>query len=165
MATLAEMRKLGIDPSRRNARAIPLSDSERKLLEPYLDNIHYSQRFVCARAPTTVFVFLSLFLSFYCLSMPNALADSLSLPTLRYRYSDDEYEYRHVLLPKQMLKLIPDQYLDESKKTMKLLWEDEWRSMGITQVRHRPPAYVIVCSHLCMRSLLTLLSLFPHYRV
>lgn len=48
-----------------------------------------------------------------------------------------------------MLKLIPDQYLDESKKTMKLLWEDEWRSMGITQVR--PPTqedenakYVIV---------------------
>ncbi|CAK7207616.1 endoplasmic oxidoreductin-1 [Sporothrix eucalyptigena] len=92
MSTLAEMRTLGIDPSRRNTRAIPLSDSERKVLEPYLDNIHYSQR-----------------------------------------YSDNEYEYRHVLLPKQMLKLIPDQYLDESKKTMKLLWEDEWRSMGITQ--------------------------------
>ncbi len=36
-----------------------------------------------------------------------------------------------------MLKLIPEQYLDESKKTLKLLWEDEWRSMGITQVRAR----------------------------
>ncbi|KAL1888604.1 endoplasmic oxidoreductin-1 [Sporothrix stenoceras] len=92
MSSLQEMRTLGIDPSRRNTRAIPLSDSERKVLEPYLDNIHYSQR-----------------------------------------YSDNQYEYRHVLLPKQMLKLIPDQYLDESKKTMKLLWEDEWRSMGITQ--------------------------------
>lgn len=54
--------------------------------------------------------------------------------TRSHRYSDDEYEYRHVLLPKQMLKLIPDQYLDQSKKTLKLLWEDEWRSMGITQV-------------------------------
>lgn len=57
----------------------------------------------------------------------------LTIP--RCRYSDNQYEYRHVLLPKQMLKLIPDQFLDESKKTMKLLWEDEWRSMGITQVR------------------------------
>jgi hypothetical protein len=38
-----------------------------------------------------------------------------------------------------MLKLIPDQYLDESKKTMKLLWEDEWRSMGITQVSDPGP--------------------------
>ncbi|CAK7218029.1 endoplasmic oxidoreductin-1 [Sporothrix curviconia] len=92
MSTVAEMEKLGINPKRRNARPIPLSDSERKLLEPYLDNIHYSQR-----------------------------------------YSDDEYEYRHVLLPKQMLKLISDQYLDHEKKTLKLLWEDEWRSMGITQ--------------------------------
>ncbi|EFX03595.1 oxidoreductin [Grosmannia clavigera kw1407] len=92
MSTLQEMRQLGIDPSRRNARARPLADDERKALEPFLDNIHYSQR-----------------------------------------YSDDEYEYRHVLLPKQMLKLIPDQYLDQSKKTLKLLWEDEWRSMGITQ--------------------------------
>lgn len=44
MSTLQEMRTLGIDPSRRNARPIPLSDAERKLLEPYLDNIHYSQR-------------------------------------------------------------------------------------------------------------------------
>ncbi|KIH89297.1 cyclin-dependent kinase regulatory subunit CKS1 [Sporothrix brasiliensis 5110] len=112
MSSLQEMRTLGIDPSRRNTRAIPLSDAERKVLEPYLDNIHYSQR-----------------------------------------YSDDQYEYRHVLLPKQMLKLIPDQYLDESKKTMKLLWEDEWRSMGITQVRpsnqveeaeERSAGYVIV---------------------
>ncbi|CAK7268711.1 endoplasmic oxidoreductin-1 [Sporothrix epigloea] len=92
MSTLAEMRALGIDPARRNTRAIVLPDSKRKLLEPYLENIFYSQR-----------------------------------------YSDAQFEYRHVLLPKQMLKLIPDQYLDESKKTMKLLWEDEWRSMGINQ--------------------------------
>lgn len=92
MSTLAEMRQMGIDPTRRNPRALPLAESDRKALEPYLDNIHYSSR-----------------------------------------YSDSQYEYRHVLLPKQMLKLIPDQYLDESKKTLKLLWEDEWRSMGITQ--------------------------------
>ncbi|KAJ8124849.1 hypothetical protein O1611_g8791 [Lasiodiplodia mahajangana] len=51
------------------------------------------------------------------------------------RYSDDHYEYRHVQLPKAMLKAIPKEYHDTTKGTLKLLWEDEWRSMGITQVR------------------------------
>ena len=51
------------------------------------------------------------------------------------RYSDDEYEYRHVQLPKAMLKIIPKDYHDTAKGTLKLLWEDEWRGLGITQVR------------------------------
>ena len=50
------------------------------------------------------------------------------------RYSDDEYEYRHVQLPKDMLKKIPADYFDSAKGTLKLLWEQEWRSLGITQV-------------------------------
>lgn len=37
-----------------------------------------------------------------------------------------------------MLKAIPKEYFDSAKGTLKLLWEDEWRSMGITQVRTRP---------------------------
>jgi cyclin-dependent kinase regulatory subunit CKS1 len=42
-----------------------------------------------------------------------------------------------VQLPKQMLKVIPKDYFD-SRGTLKLLWEDEWRALGITQVRtHR----------------------------
>ncbi|KAK5940650.1 Cyclin-dependent kinases regulatory subunit (Cell division control protein cks1) [Knufia obscura] len=49
------------------------------------------------------------------------------------RYSDTEYEYRHVQLPKAMLKAIPRDYFDPSKGTLKLLWEEEWRSLGITQ--------------------------------
>ncbi|KAI7781109.1 cyclin-dependent kinase regulatory subunit [Diaporthe eres] len=49
------------------------------------------------------------------------------------RYSDSEFEYRHVQLPKAMLRAIPKEYHDSSKGTLKLLWEDEWRSMGITQ--------------------------------
>ncbi|QKX53985.1 uncharacterized protein TRUGW13939_01065 [Talaromyces rugulosus] len=49
------------------------------------------------------------------------------------RYSDSEYEYRHVQLPKNMLKSIPPDYFDTSKGTLKLLWEEEWRSLGITQ--------------------------------
>lgn len=51
------------------------------------------------------------------------------------RYSDDKYEYRHVQLPKNMLKKIPTDYFDSSKGTLKLLWEEEWRALGITQVR------------------------------
>lgn len=49
------------------------------------------------------------------------------------RYSDDEYEYRHVQLPKQMLKAIPKEYFDGARGTLKLLWEEEWRGLGITQ--------------------------------
>jgi hypothetical protein len=50
------------------------------------------------------------------------------------RYSDDVNEYRHVQLPKQMLKVIPKDYFD-ARGTLKLLWEEEWRALGITQVR------------------------------
>ncbi|KAI4179615.1 MAG: hypothetical protein LQ348_005366 [Seirophora lacunosa] len=49
------------------------------------------------------------------------------------RYSDNEYEYRHVQLPKDMIKRIPKDYFDPSKGTLKLLWEEEWRGLGITQ--------------------------------
>ncbi|KAL4734635.1 regulatory subunit of cyclin-dependent kinase [Aspergillus similis] len=49
------------------------------------------------------------------------------------RYSDDQFEYRHVQLPKNMLKKIPADYFDSSKGTLKLLWEEEWRALGITQ--------------------------------
>ncbi|KAG9624940.1 hypothetical protein KCU64_g19537, partial [Aureobasidium melanogenum] len=49
------------------------------------------------------------------------------------RYSDDHFEYRHVQLPKQMLRAIPKEYFDGSRGTLKLLWEDEWRALGITQ--------------------------------
>ncbi|CAF9904677.1 MAG: transcription factor [Gomphillus americanus] len=50
------------------------------------------------------------------------------------RYSDDEYEYRHVQLPKAMLKVIPKDYFDtQNNGILKLLWEEEWRGLGITQ--------------------------------
>lgn len=49
------------------------------------------------------------------------------------RYSDNYYEYRHVQLPKAMLKAIPRDYFDPSNGTLKLLWEEEWRGLGITQ--------------------------------
>lgn len=37
-------------------------------------------------------------------------------------------------LPKEMIKKIPKDYIDSGKGTLKLLWEEEWRSLGITQV-------------------------------
>jgi hypothetical protein len=67
--------------------------------------------------------------------MPTTLETPMT--DLRARYSDDEYEYRHVQLPKQMLKVIPKDYFD-SRGTLKLLWEEEWRALGITQVRNCP---------------------------
>lgn len=33
-----------------------------------------------------------------------------------------------------MLKVIPKDYHDTNKGTLKLLWEEEWRALGITQV-------------------------------
>ena len=41
-------------------------------------------------------------------------------------------------LPKQMLKVIPKDYFDTSNNTLKLLWEEEWRGLGITQVNSIP---------------------------
>jgi hypothetical protein len=38
-----------------------------------------------------------------------------------------------------MLKAIPKEYHDPSKGTLKLLWEEEWRALGITQVSHNYP--------------------------
>ncbi|KAI9805430.1 MAG: transcription factor [Sarcosagium campestre] len=49
------------------------------------------------------------------------------------RYSDNENEFRHVQLPKAMLKAIPKEYFDQSRGTLKLLWEAEWRDLGILQ--------------------------------
>ena len=42
------------------------------------------------------------------------------------KYSDELYEYRHVLLPKAIMKQIPKN---------RLLDEMEWRRLGITQSR------------------------------
>ncbi|BGP68540.1 Cyclin-dependent kinases regulatory subunit (Cell division control protein cks1) [Rhodotorula toruloides] len=51
------------------------------------------------------------------------------------RYSDDEYEYRHVQLPRQMLKLIPKDFFEPDSNVLRLLTEDEWRGIGILLFR------------------------------
>jgi len=40
------------------------------------------------------------------------------------KYTDDEFEYRHVMLPKEIAKLVPKSHL---------MTEDEWRSIGVQQ--------------------------------
>ena len=50
------------------------------------------------------------------------------------RYSDDEYEYRHVILPKPLFKMIPKTYFNpDDPGVLRLLSEAEWRGIGITQ--------------------------------
>lgn len=106
-----------IDYTRRNKYARPLSEAEKERLDEFIDAIHYSARSVQAMAQTLG---------------PNlSIAQTLILSD---RYSDDQYEYRHVQLPKAMLKVIPKEYHDPQTGTLKLLWEEEWRALGITQV-------------------------------
>ena len=40
------------------------------------------------------------------------------------KYSDDKYEYRHVVLPKEIAKLVPKTHL---------MAETEWRGLGVQQ--------------------------------
>ena len=40
------------------------------------------------------------------------------------RYSDDHYEYRHVILPPEIAKVVPNTHL---------LTETEWRNIGVQQ--------------------------------
>ncbi|KAF5868856.1 putative cyclin-dependent kinase regulatory subunit protein [Botrytis fragariae] len=105
-----------IDYTRRNKYARPLSEAEKERLDEFIDAIHYSARSVQAMAQT--------------LSPNPSIAQTL---IHSYRYSDDQYEYRHVQLPKAMLKVIPKEYHDPQTGTLKLLWEEEWRALGITQ--------------------------------
>ena len=101
----------GIDPDRRNKQPRQLTDQEKERLEEFAESIHYSSRSV------------------------GAFRSRSALAHVHRRYSDNDFEYRHVQLPKDMLKKIPKDYFDPSRSTLKLLWEDEWRGLGITQVR------------------------------
>lgn len=58
------------------------------------------------------------------------------------RYSDDFYEYRHVQIPKQLIHQIPRD---------RLLYEGEWRGIGIVQSRgwenflmHKPEPFILL---------------------
>eukprot|EP00753_Platysulcus_tardus_P008577 PLAT16113.1.p2 GENE.PLAT16113.1~~PLAT16113.1.p2 ORF type:complete len:122 (-),score=60.21 PLAT16113.1:260-625(-) len=68
------------------------------------------------------------------------------MPTydIRYseKYSDDTYEYRHVILPKQLAKHVP---------RGRLLSDAEWRALGVQQSRgwahyaiHKPEPHILL---------------------
>ena len=52
-----------------------------------------------------------------------------------------------------MLKQIPKDYMDPAKGTLKLLWEEEWRGLGITQVRKLSKDLKQSCSQSVIQSL------------
>ncbi|PZC87359.1 hypothetical protein B5X24_HaOG201595 [Helicoverpa armigera] len=58
------------------------------------------------------------------------------------KYYDEEHEYRHVVLPKEMVKLVPKNHL---------MSEQEWRGIGVQQsqgwvhyMTHQPGEYTLV---------------------
>ncbi|CAI9768549.1 unnamed protein product [Fraxinus pennsylvanica] len=68
----------------------------------------------------------------------------LAFPLLKYsdKYFDDTYEYRHVVLPPEVAKLLPKN---------RLLSENEWRAIGVQQSRgwvhyaiHRPEPHIML---------------------
>lgn len=113
------MANMDIDYTRRNKKPRLLTDSERDKLDEFVDSIHYSSRYD-DRHGHALFFFTA------------SIEEEPPL-TRSNRYNDDHNEYRHVQLPKQMLKAIPKDYFDGARGTLKLLWEDEWRGLGITQ--------------------------------
>ena len=71
--------------------------------------------------------------------MPNDAAHRIEYSE---KYFDNEYEFRHVILPKEIAREIPKD---------KLLDEDEWRKVGVTQSRgwshyaiHRPEPHILL---------------------
>jgi len=62
------------------------------------------------------------------------------------KYQDSVYEYRHVILPKAVAK---EMYKTTGGK--RLLQEEEWRGLGVTQSRgwvhyeiHRPEPHILL---------------------
>ncbi|KAK3601457.1 hypothetical protein CHS0354_033591 [Potamilus streckersoni] len=58
------------------------------------------------------------------------------------KYTDDKYEYRHVMLPKDIAKLVPKNHL---------MSETEWRSIGVQQsqgwihyMKHEPEPHILL---------------------
>jgi cyclin-dependent kinase regulatory subunit CKS1 len=58
------------------------------------------------------------------------------------KYCDDEFEYRHVMLPKELSRIFPKDHL---------MTEAEWRSIGVQQSRgwqhyliHEPEPHILL---------------------
>ncbi|XP_043279744.1 cyclin-dependent kinases regulatory subunit-like isoform X2 [Venturia canescens] len=68
----------------------------------------------------------------------------MSNDTIQYsdKYNDDKYEYRHVILPADLAKLVPKSHL---------MTETEWRNLGVQQsprwvhyMMHGPEPHVLL---------------------
>lgn len=66
------------------------------------------------------------------------------------KYSDDVYEYRHVILPKHVTKTMYSKY-NASGHKKNLLTEEQWRALGVQQSRgwvhyeiHRPEPHILL---------------------
>ena len=78
--------------------------------------------------------YIERFVTVHFLSPPSCLTITLSRIHYSDRYSDDQYEYRHVILPKPLFKLIPKSYFNnDDSGTLRLLADHEWRGIGIQQ--------------------------------
>nr|AAK91295.2 CDC28 protein kinase 1-like protein [Branchiostoma belcheri] len=58
------------------------------------------------------------------------------------KYYDDKFEYRHVMLPKELAKLVPKSHL---------MSESEWRGIGVQQsqgwchyMKHEPEPHILL---------------------
>ena len=58
------------------------------------------------------------------------------------KYTDETHEYRHVMLPQDLVKLVPKN---------KLMSEKEWRALGVTQspgwvhyMIHQPEPHILM---------------------
>ncbi|KAL7637285.1 UNVERIFIED_CONTAM: hypothetical protein RMT77_012014 [Armadillidium vulgare] len=58
------------------------------------------------------------------------------------KYSDDKFEYRHVILPNELAKLVPKTHL---------MTETEWRNLGVQQspgwvhyLMHSPEPHILL---------------------
>ncbi|KAM4861773.1 cyclin-dependent kinases regulatory subunit 1 [Thomomys bottae] len=58
------------------------------------------------------------------------------------KYDDEEFEYRHVMLPKDIAKLVPKTHL---------MSESEWRNLGVQQSQgwvhymiHEPEPHILL---------------------
>nr|CAI5850257.1 unnamed protein product [Callosobruchus analis] len=58
------------------------------------------------------------------------------------KYYDDEYEYRHVVLPREMVRMVPKTHL---------MSEAEWRGIGVQQSKgwvhymiHEPEPHILL---------------------
>ncbi|XP_038656584.1 cyclin-dependent kinases regulatory subunit 2-like [Scyliorhinus canicula] len=58
------------------------------------------------------------------------------------KYYDDQYEHRHVMLPKELAKQVPKTHL---------MFEDEWRRLGVQQslgwvhyIMHEPEPHILL---------------------